>query len=544
MNYDKVPELPEVPVNPAQGRARRFLAIVVVLTAAAAAYWLFSREPAEPTGGQKLRTGQVARLEEQLESARAQLFALPNNAAPEARRALLAEALARQGELLKLREAPVMADNVQAGEWQAQLDNLAAGEQSRLSRELEEEAGPLRRQKQTAAAVEKLKEALRLQREINRSMAVREFKSYGREAQLQQLLEELAAEPLLAEATRLLADARLAVTGGSWADALRFYGRVGEIQQQLNRDFPRSRFSAVLADGRIETELAALDATEAHAQLQVFLQKAAEAAASGDLAAADKLHVLAADRQQVINTEFPKSRFVSMEQLEQIEVARQTLRLRPALEQGRALDRRAAEHFRRRELFQAQQLITQAVTALEAAIALSPKAQGSDEELRERLSYLALRSTDLAVIQDQTYDLLLPLPQQPQSALLRRAVPQALFTAVMNTNPSRNPGRNLPVDSVNEGEAREFCRRLGWVLGAATRLPTVGELRTAGHDPEFGGLTGGLDEWLAADQDGKAAVVPQPGANGVDKVAPSTGRARPTSFRVVVAIDLLAPVAR
>ncbi len=543
MSYDKVPEMPEVPVNPAQDRARWLLAMVVGLAVTATAYWQFSREPAEPTGGQKLRSEQIARLEVQVGSARAQLLALPNSAAPETRRTLLEAALARQNDLIKLRAAPVTADIVQVGEWQAQLDNLTADEQSRLSRELEEAAGQLRRQKQISAAVEKLLEALRLQREINRSMAAREFKSYGREAQLQQLLEELAAEPLLTEATRLLAEARGAATNGSWADALRLYGQAGEIQQQLNRDFPQSRFSAALAAGRIETELAALSATEAQAQLQLFLQKAAAAAAGGDLAAADKFYVLAADRQQVINTEFTKSRFVSMEQLAQIEVARQTLHLRPVLEQVGVLDGRTAGHLRRRELFQAQQLIGPARSALETAILQSPKAQGVDEELRERLSYLALRSTDLAAIQDQTYDLLLPLPSQPQSALLRRAVPQALFAAVMNTNPSRNPGRALPVDSVNQGEAREFCRRLGWVLGAAVRLPTLVEFNAAGRDPEFMELTGGLDEWLAIATGDPAAAILH-GATGVNTTAPRTDPAHPASFRVVVAVDLLAPVAR
>ncbi|MBI2814323.1 MAG: hypothetical protein HYX71_08570 [Opitutae bacterium] len=545
MNYDKVPELPDEPVNPARGRARRRLGIVAVgAIAAAAAYWQFGREPAAPTAEQKTRAGGVVRLEERLEGLRTQLSALPKNAASAERRALLEEALARQSELLKLRAAPVTADSVQLGAWQAQRDNLVAAEQSRLSRELEEAAELLRRQKQTAAAVEKFQEALRLQLEVNRSMAAREFKSYGREARLRQQIEELGAEPLLAEATRWLAAARAAVAGGSWADAVRSYGRAGEIQQQLAREFPRSRFSAVLADGRIEAELASLGATEAQAQLRSFLQKAAAAAARGDLAAADKSYALAADRQQAINTEFPNSRFVSMEQLERIEVTRQTLRLRPVLEQVRALDGRVAGHLRRRELFQAQQFIAEALTALEAAITQSPKAEGTDEELRERLGYLALRSADLAFVQDQTYELLLPLPARPQSALLKRAVPQALFAAVMNTNPSRTPGRNRPVDSVSEPEAREFCRRLGWVLGAATRLPTAGELAGAARDPGFMDPAGGLDEWLAAEAGGNASTAPLHGAHGVDKVAPKAERGRTTGFRVVVAVDLLAPVAR
>jgi hypothetical protein len=50
-------------------------------------------------------------------------------------------------------------------------------------------------------------------------------------------------------------------------------------------------------------------------------------------------------------------------------------------------------------------------------------------------------------------------------------VPQVLFSLVLNANPSRNAGRTRAVDSVSYVEALEFCRRLGWVLGTAVRLP-------------------------------------------------------------------------
>jgi hypothetical protein len=114
---------------------------------------------------------------------------------------------------------------------------------------------------------------------------------------------------------------------------------VREIRRELNRDFPRSRFADLLAEEQLEAELASLGATEAHTQLQSFL---AQAAAAPDAVAGDRFYALAADRQQVINTEFPKSRFVSMARLEEIEVARQALRLRPVLARVQEFDGRAA----------------------------------------------------------------------------------------------------------------------------------------------------------------------------------------------------------
>ena len=537
MNYDKVPELPDEPVKAASRRGV-WLAIGLLL-AAIAAWWQFGREPAAPTVGQAQLAGEIAGLEARLEKLRAELAALPQEADPATRRALLEEAVTRQEELMRRRVPAAAADGVRLSDWQAKLADSNAKELGRQSREFEAAAAALLRQRQTAPAVEKLREALRLQREINGGMSDRSFKSYGREAMLQQQLEELAAAPLLAEGQQALAGARAAAAGGSWTDALRLYGRAREIQQQLNTDFPRSRFSDLLADSRIETEIASLSATAALAQRDAFQQQAIAAASAGKLEAADRLYALAADRQQIINTQFPQSRFVSMERLEQIEVERQTLRAQPTLAALRAGDGVMAGHLRRRELFQAQQQLAQLRQQLEGAMQQWPKARGYDEELCERVHYLARRSADLMGIQDQTYDLLLPLPGHAQVALLKTELPQALFAVVMNQNPSRNPGRAQPVDSVNHAEAGEFCRRLGWVLGAPVRLPTAAECRAAANDPAFKDLAGGLGEWLVP-EDGDQATAPVLLPNGTVQPAPRTERARTTGFRVAVEADLLA----
>ena len=163
-----------------------------------------------------------------------------------------------------------------------------------------------------------------------------------------------------------------------------------------------------------------------------------------------------------------------------------------------------------------------------------------DENLRDRLTYLRRRTNDLGAIQDQTYDLLLPLPGRGQAALMVLPVPQVLFSLVMNANPSRNAGRTRAVDSVNHPEALEFCRRLGWVMGAAVRLPAAEELRAARADPAFRVGEDGLEEWIAG-EGGEAAGAPVFGRDGGVKTAPRTERARATGFRVVVEVDLLAP---
>jgi hypothetical protein len=540
MNYDKVPDWPDKPEEPVHRRGRVWLAGgLLLLVAGAAAWWQLGRAPAAPTGDQQQRVERIAALDAQLETVSAQLAALPADAESQARRPLLETALAAQHELLRLREPSIAADSLRLSQWEVQLDDVRAEEQGRDSRELEAAATTLLRQKQTAAAAEKLQAALRLQREINQGMSSRGMKSYAREAKLQQEVEELVAEPLLTAGQQALADARAAATGGSWADALQFYGRAREIQQQINRDFPRSRFSDLLAEGKIEAEMAMLGAGDAAAQRDRFMQQAAAAAGAGRLEEADRAYELAADRQQVINTQFAKSTFVSMEQLEQIEVERQTLRAGPRLEAVRTLDATVAGHLRRRELFQAQELLKQAVVQLEEAMRQWPKARGFDVELGERLNYLGRRASELVTVQDQTYDLLLPLPGRPQAALLRTELPQALFVLVMSTNPSRNTGRASPVDSVSQAEAGEFCRRLGWIMGAPVRLPAEAEMQAAAKAVVFKEVTGGLDEWLAAGS-GEAATAAVFPTKAAGKTVARSERSRTTGFRIVVEVDLQA----
>lgn len=579
MNYDKEPELPDTP--PVSLRPRWLLGLLVCVGLAAAGYFAYGRlvkplvAPGEISAAQKKDRAEIAFLESRLDILAANLAKLPPAGPQEARRKLLEEAVARQNRLRRLRPVPLAQDEVRLAEWQAKLGDTDARDWNRQSQQLEEESAALLRANRPAA-VAKLKEALRLQREVNGGLADQTLKNYGREARLEQEAERLEAVPLQAEGQRLLAEARAAASAGHWTEALGLYGRARDIQQKLNREYARTRFTDLLAVDRLGAEMAALSATEAHDQLEALVAQAGAAAAEQKLDQADRLLAAAVARQKLINEQFAKSRFVSMERLEQLEADRQTLRARGAFAEVGELARAAGEHLRRRELFQAQELIASALGKLEGTMAQLPKARGVDEDLRQRLGYLSQRSADLGPIQDQTYDLLRPLPGHEQFALLRTEVPQAMFAQVMNTNPSRNPGPTLPVDSVALAEAEEFCRRLGWVLGAPVRLPTAAEFKAAvgdanataanawglengpgksqpaGEKPAnalgFHDLLGNVAEWLAADAGDTAVLAGGSFAESRGQLqalpmrrAAKTERARTNGFRVVVEVDLAAP---
>ena len=391
-------------------------------------------------------------------------------------------------------------------------------------------------------------------------------------------MQRSEAEPLHLRVREELARAEAAAKTGQWPEALAAYREARGLQDRLNRAYGRTQYSDLAAIERIDTEIASLGAAGLHAQVEENLRQARAAAAAGREADATAIYLLAATAQKQINTQFAKSRFVSNELLQQIDAEQQTAQAAAELREVRAADTAAAGHLRKREVVLAQKNIRTALAQLDALVARMPKARGIDEELRLRLGYLNLRQEELGQVQDLVYAQLLPQPGAENSALLKTEVTQALFTAVMNANPSRNAGPNLPVDSVNYAEAQEFSRRLGWILGTRVRLPSEAEFRRAlgkisetspanwwtaenssGHSQPaaqktanpagFFDLLGNVAEWLA-DEEKDSAAAPRAGGSYATPVtefgtlpierAPRTERARTTGFRVLVEIDLRA----
>ncbi|MDP2139125.1 MAG: hypothetical protein Q8J74_14840, partial [Candidatus Didemnitutus sp.] len=421
---------------------------------------------------------------------------------------------------------------------QLELDRLRVTEQLRVSLRRETEAEAKVRSGDLAAAETLWREAWELQRDVNRAVGEK-MRNLEREMRLEQEVTRLTAEPLAAQVQQLMGQGATALKAGKWTDALVMFRRARDLQDRLNREFPRSRYSDLSIIARIDAELAVLSADGLdlavnqqweNARQLVLLSREAEAAA----ALAD-----AAEAQRALNDRFRGSRFMSMERLEQIEAERQTVLAAAPWRAVVELQLRARGHLQRRQLFQAQQLVGEAVGKMGEVASRWPKARNLDEELRMQLSFLDVRAAELGTMQDRIYDQLAPLPGAATSALLRGEVNQADYARMMNANPSRNTGRVLSVDSVTLAEAEEFCRRLSWVLGLPVRLPSAAELQTAGNDAnEFKDLAGGLEEWLARES-AKAETAPVLSADG-QSVAPValTDRSRTRGFRVVVEVDL------
>ncbi|MBC8010338.1 MAG: SUMF1/EgtB/PvdO family nonheme iron enzyme [Burkholderiales bacterium] len=417
-----------------------------------------------------------------------------------------------------------------------------------------------------ADAEEAYKEALELQRAINIGSAPSRYKNYVREAEIEKALQSLQVFPLHFEKEAALEKARTAMTEERWADALAAYMVARDALMRINRDFANTRFADTSGLDRTEAEIASLNAASIAKELDAKEAMGDAYERAGDHKTAGDYYAEAFTRQQQINQLYARSRFMSSTRMEAIDSKLQTARSYPLATELTKLEESISADLRRRRIVAVEQALPQAMALTDRLATEFPRSRYVDGSIRIKLSYLGLKRTDLKRLQDEVFDKLLPMVGVTDRLLLGCEVPQGLYLSVMNTNPSRNPGRTMPVDSVNWNDAEEFCMRLGWILGVKVRLPTVeeyrlalgeggGEIRSSAGDGKVGTVDGGrpnangyrdllgnLAEWISSPADTDRA--PVAGGSNLDTPEAITkflvesrtkvDRARHIGFRFVV----------
>ncbi len=342
---------------------------------------------------------------------------------------------------------------------------------------------------ETSEAARHWQAALEAQREVNRSAAGPAAKNFVLETRLEVALAELEAAPLAAEVESALTAGREAVAAENWARALSAYAVAKAGQTTLNAEYSKTKYANTLRLGEIERELASLDAAAVAMTVDEREAEGDAALAADDDKAAVAAFAEARQIQERVNAEFPRSRFLSSARVEELEAKRQTAASLPRLRRLRELDREIGRHLGLREVESAVAAIDAAMAQIEDLQQHLPKSEQLDPALGLKFSFLASQRDRLAEVQDAVFERLRPLPGVGEFRLLQTEVPQSLYLQVMKTNPSRRVGRAFPVDSVSWFEARQFCERLGWMLGRPVRLP---------RQAEFVIAVGGLAEARAA----------------------------------------------
>jgi multidrug efflux pump subunit AcrA (membrane-fusion protein) len=255
-----------------------------------------------------------------------------------------------------------------------------------------------------------------------------------------------------------------------------------EGQSRLNGEFGRTRYANTMLLTEIERDIESLDAAGLAGEVDDAEAAARAALAAGDSQAAADAFAEARMLQLEVNREYARSRFVSSARVEALEVERQSAASLPLVTNLSEADDAISFLLVRRETAKAAERIVLANAQVGELFELLPKSRHLDADLRLKLTYLNSQRERLREIQDAVYDRVRPLPGASELRMLQTEFPQALFQQVMKTNPSRNPGRAYPVDSVSWFDATECCRRLSWILGLPVRLPTADEFRVAVGD--------------------------------------------------------------
>lgn len=493
--------------------------------------------------------------------------AIESGAGESALTAQLDRVIGKQRELMKLEPQVSTEQGARLARLEAERRTLRASVAAARSLAEEREAKAAQAAGRDAIALEKLREALRFQREANANAPLADQKDMPREGQLALAIETAEAEPLHSAVEVALTLARSATAGERWEDAIKAYSEARLAQSELNQRFPDTQFADAAALVRFEVEIASLKATGAASLIAAREREGDTAAAAGNPPEAGVAYASAADMQADLNERFARSRYVSAAHVEELRVKRDTVLSAEGLARAAALDREATAALARRQVVPAGEKVAAAAALLEKLAAEFPRSRGLDRLLRQKLAYLVLRRADFEALQEMVYPELAPVPGLPGMRMLRTEVPQELYRRVMNLNPSRNAGRALPVDSTSWEDAQEFCQRLSWLLGARVRLPAEGEFRrvfgetkgawsadtSGGHSHEtaksppsdagFFDLAGNLAEWLETSP-GSGETAPVAGGSYLDAAADLQSlrigraekreRARHIGFRVVV----------
>ncbi len=352
------------------------------------------------------------------------------------------------------------------------------------------------------AAAEKLRRAVACEQEIGDRWQFSGLADSGRRALLDTRLRRLESSSLWQKGRALEAEAERAFAAGRYAEAAeRFTSAIDAENEFLGRyrdvrdtAFGRAEQLAI----RRETAVSGLLWEEVRRH-----QAGAEAAeAKADWPGAARGWQDAVDAFARLLTAHPRSQFADRAKEALMATRLNFARFHDDIVRVRADLGRIRQSLRAR---QADDALRLAETVLADARRLADAGTGvfrpNDEE-RQELEFITTHAATIRGYLPEADRQLLPV-KGLAVRMYRTEIPQGLYASLMDSNPSALRREANPVESVAYADAELFARRLGWILGARARLPTVAE-----HTAAAGDLTKPVSAdvaWTAANTDGVAA---------------------------------------
>ena len=392
--------------------------------------------------------------------------------------------------------------------------NLAAESLRLVSLDLEFKAEALATRQDYESARAKYREAYEQQKLINEDFPLSLAYNVARAARLQRQALYFMAEPLLQRSLAYENEANLLIEAKEWGQAEERLQQALDLQDKLNREYRSTNQASVSRLEVLRVKLVGIRSGQSYMEVQRVAELADERRAVSENLEAAALYQEAARLQRQLNEAYRDSPNASSERVSEYQRKSQTsesFELGLEIERNRDFMQQLLSERRTFEAAEVIALLRRDIRQMQEAF---PRSSLNDDDLQLKIRYLNLVQNDLGFIQDRIYGALLPIPEIEGWRMLRTEVPQALYSLIMGTNPSRNQGDVRPVDSISWIEAKNFCERLSWILGQPVRLPTENEFRQALGRLRYVVLEDHV--WSAADADGvpQAIGTKEPFASG------------------------------
>ena len=397
-----------------------------------------------------------------------------------------------RAELDKLREAVALIDNARAITtfYEADLvdrqESMLATYQDGMARLLKADSED---EEQSAISFEKegkiqeaqfaYRRAYNLQLRANSEFTGSRFVDVGRATRLSRKITSLEAEPIYRSSLENEEAARNAFEGGDWIQARQFLRMAILEQQRLNQEFRGTQQASMTRLSRLETLDVTYRSAQAYSQVEKRIKEAEELFALRSWEDAARVFDDARRRQRKINEAVPDSAYASTERVLELEGRRQSALSKPFYQEIIAGVALIDVALKQREVNAAIRTIQQISETSDLMRNDFPRHGHDLDEIVLKLAYLNVNQGRIPEIHQWVDTNSAPIPNRSNLRLANREVNQQLYTWIMGNNPSTYFGEELHVSSISFAEAQTFCQRLGWLLGAPVRLPSVEEYRLA-----------------------------------------------------------------
>jgi len=324
-----------------------------------------------------------------------------------------------------------------------------------------------------------LQEAIAVREDIRDRYGASSRNDMGYLSKLRRETSTMEIQPIYERSLALEEEGDELTENREFKTAVARYNEAANLQEEINRNYSNLSLAQPRRAARLREKEATVLSGEFRRQIDELIREANDLVYEEKYEEAATAFSRAREMQRNLNLEYPRSPYASRGREERLRVQMQNASAHSSYERLGDLEILLNRSLREENFDEARLLIEQIsdrISRFELRYSLSTL---PIKPLADRILYLDRKKGLLEQIQAAVESDLRPIPGEPSSLLYATEVPQYLYELVMDANPSRNAGMDLPVETVSLAEAEDFVSRVGWILAREARLPTLGEFKAA-----------------------------------------------------------------